>query len=57
MLFPGRIYITLGPWHFGNFRNIFLLNIGKEQKQKTLPSEPSALCHMVNLALVIALRS
>ena len=34
MLFPGRIYITLGPWHFGDFRNIFLPNIGKEQKKK-----------------------
>ena len=33
MLFRGRIYITLGPWHFENFCNIFLPNIGKEQKQ------------------------
>ena len=23
MLLPGRIYIALSPWHFGDFRNIF----------------------------------
>ena len=47
MLFPGQIYITLGPWHFGDFCNIFLPNIGKEQKKnkKTLLSEPGALFH------------
>ena len=28
----GRIYFALGPWHFGDFRNIFLPNIGEEQK-------------------------
>ena len=27
MLLPGRIYIALGPWHFGDFRNIFLPNV------------------------------
>ena len=32
MLLPGRIYITLSPWHFGDFRNIFLPNIGENQK-------------------------
>ena len=32
MLLPGRIYIALGPWHFGDFRNIFLPNIGEDQK-------------------------
>ena len=31
MLLSGRIYITLGPWHFGDFRNIFLLNVGEDQ--------------------------
>ena len=30
MLLPGRIYIALGPWHFGDFRNIFLPNIGED---------------------------
>ena len=29
----GRIYFALGPWHFGDFRNIFLPNIGEEQKK------------------------
>ena len=29
----GRIYFALGPWHFGDFCNIFLPNIGKEQKK------------------------
>ena len=33
MLLPGRIYIALGPWHFGDFRNIFLPNAGKGQKK------------------------
>ena len=33
MLLPGQIYIALGPWHFGDFRNIFLPNIGKDQKK------------------------
>ena len=35
MLLPGRIYIALGPWHLGNFRNIFLPNtrIGEDQKK------------------------
>ena len=29
----GRIYFALGPWHLGDFRNIFLPNIGEEQKK------------------------
>ena len=33
ILLPGRIYITLGPWNFGDFRNIFLRNIGEDQKK------------------------
>ena len=33
MLFPGRIYIALGPWHFGDFCNIFMPNIGEDQKK------------------------
>ena len=33
MLLPGRIYFGLGPWHFGDFRNIFLPNIGEDQKK------------------------
>ena len=32
MLLLGRIYIALSPWHFGDFQNIFLLNIGEDQK-------------------------
>ena len=27
MLLPSRIYIALGPWHFEDFRNIFLPNL------------------------------
>ena len=27
------IYIALGPWHFGDFRNIFLPNISEDQKK------------------------
>ena len=33
MLLLGRIYIALGPWRFGDFRNIFLPNIGEDQKK------------------------
>ena len=41
MLLPGRIYIALGPWHFGDFRNIFLPNIGEDQKYSyDFSSEP-----------------
>ena len=58
MSFPGRIYIVRGPWYLGDFRNIILPNIGEDQ-EKVLPSERGtlALCHMVNLAQVIASRS
>ena len=33
MLLPGRIYFALGPWQFGDFRNIFLPNIGEDRKK------------------------
>ena len=36
MLLQGRIYIALGPWHFGDFCNIFLPSVGPvgvDQKQ------------------------
>ena len=33
MLLPGRIYFALGPWHFGDFRYIFLPNVGEDQKK------------------------
>ena len=33
MLLPGRIYFALGPWHFGDFCNISLPNIGEDQKK------------------------
>ena len=33
MLFPDLIYIARGPWYFGDFRNIFLLNIGEDMKK------------------------
>ena len=38
MLLPGRIYIARDHWHFGDFRNIFLPNIGEDQK-KVSPAE------------------
>ena len=62
MLLPGRIYIALGPWHFGYFRNIFLPNIVKDQKKSyDFSSGPPAgrlLRHiMVYPALINALRS
>ena len=33
VLFPGRIYIARGPWHLGDFCNIFLPNICEDQKK------------------------
>ena len=61
MLLPGRIYIALGPWHFGDFCNIFLPNIGEDQKKSydfsSGPLAGSASYHMVNTALINALRS
>ena len=43
MLLPGRNYLALGPWHFGDFRNIFLPNIGEDQnKSYNFSSEPIA---------------
>ena len=33
MLLPGRIYIALGPWHFGDFRNILLPNVREDHKK------------------------
>ena len=60
MLLPGWIYIALGPWHFGDFCNIFLANIGEDQKNLTISARGPLLVlrHiMVNLALFNALRS
>ena len=58
MLFPGRIYIAGGPWYLGDYRNIFLPNIVENQKKSYhLSVEPLGLCHRVNQALAIALRS
>ena len=43
MLLPGRIYFALGPWHFGDFSNNFLPNIGEDQKKSyDFSSEPLA---------------
>ena len=33
MLLLGRIYIALGPWHFEDFCNIFLPNVGEDHKK------------------------
>ena len=33
MLLPGRIFIALGHWHFGYFRNISLPNVGEDHKK------------------------
>ena len=43
MLLLGRIYFALGPWHLRYFRNIFLPNIGEDQKKSfDFSSEPLA---------------
>ena len=36
MLFPGWIYIVRGPWHLGDFCDIFLPNINEDQKSPTI---------------------
>ena len=41
MLLPSRIYLAQEPWYFGDNRNIFLPNIGEDQK--VLHSERGAL--------------
>ena len=58
MLLPGLDLYCGGPWYLGDFRNIFLTNIGEDQKMSHhLSAGPLAQCHiMINLALVIALR-
>ena len=44
MLFPGRIYIARGSWYFGDFRYLFLPNIGEDQKCRTIWARgPSAV--------------
>ena len=52
--------MALSPWHFRDFRNIFLPNIGEDQKKSyDLSAWPLAgMRHiMVNPALVNVLRS
>ena len=36
MLFAGLIYIVRGPWHLGNFCNIFLPNTSEDKKSPTI---------------------
>ena len=60
MLLPGRIDIALGRWHFEDFRNIFLPNIGEDRKRLTISARGLKLVlrHiMVNPVLINALRS
>ena len=59
MLLSGRIYIARGPWHFRDFRNIFLPNVGKDHKKTIWAQGPQLVLRhiVVNLALVIALCS
>ena len=56
MITPTNHVISREPKHFGDFRNIFVLNIG-EDKKKILPSEREPPGTELNPALVIALRS
>ena len=51
------IYIVRGPWHLGDFCNIFLPNINEDKKVLLSERGSQALSHMENTALVIALRS
>ena len=56
MLFPGPDLHCVGLLALCDFRNIFLPNTGEDQKKSYLSAEPLALCHMLNLSLVITLR-
>ena len=43
LLLQGRIYIALGPWHFGAFCYIFLPNVGEDhQKSQDFSGGPLA---------------
>ena len=56
-IIPGWICIARGPWYFQHYRNIFLPNVGEDQKKSFhLNAEPLPLPHMVNSSLDIALR-
>ena len=62
MLLPGRIYIALGPWHLGDFCNIFLPNVGEDHKKsQDFSAGPLAgtapYCGNSGLYLVNVLRS
>ena len=44
MLFLGRIYIARGPWHLGDFCDIFLPNVNEDQKKSChLSAGPGAV--------------
>ena len=58
MLLLGPVDIGRDPWHFGDFRQTFLPNIGEDQtKSYYLSVKSLILCHMVNPVMFIALRS
>ena len=38
----GPDFIALGPWHFGDFCNIFLPNVGEDHKSQDLSAGPLA---------------
>ena len=44
MLLPGQIYIVWGPWHFKDFREVFLPNIGEEDQKKVSPFQRGTPC-------------
>ena len=55
------LHRAIGPWHFGDFRSIFLGNIGEDQKKSLtiLAQCPKLVLRhiMVNPVLINALRS
>ena len=57
MLLPGPDLHCVATQIVWDFRNIFLPNTGKDQKQSYISAGPLAQCHMLNPSLVIALRS
>ena len=57
MLLLGWIYIARGPWHFGDFCNIFVPNRSEDQKKSDHLSAGPGTVPYAKLALIIELSS
>ena len=55
MLLPGPNLNCAGPLALGEFRNMFVPNIGEDQKSQHQSARPLALRHIVYPSLVITI--